>query len=772
MIPGIIYRGEFVNIETTRPLNDNIQQVCRLDILDTETLIPDGDDPAVFDLDMADEPVRVSVIDNAEDPFTPIRAKQLDANIYTTSIIEISTFAGGGDNRYKVNYYVNDILKFTGYLSTSDLSQQFMPDPNILHLIAGDGLGLLNDVALVDFNGDNPRLENQVMDYIAWALNGNGLQLPIVCCFNIREEFATPLISDDSGDGHFFKWIWLRAKTFEDNINTSINCYETLLRIIGEEATIFQDNGTWFIFRKDEYIIDRLYYLFTFDYLGTFVSSTTAQFTKSVGVNLPLSWMNDDEEVSLVNPVKRIEENFALENPIEILENADLSRGTDLTPTTINPDDWSLEQSGSPNYLPIAEGVGSVVTVDVDGYEKERFLRMEVAATSQFLFWRNEIKIPIQAGDKFRFQTDWRLDADPGGSGHYARQIARLALFGDDGSTWTLHARAGYDSSDPQTKWMLSINETLTQEGLAEQDDLSEWQTASCESTPAPVTGRLQIMLVHNTSTNVTGKDFAAISFEYIPYVLGTYGKYKGQQHNVEQVLSTKAKRTNDVFISDTLKQIWKGCLLKTNGNNVLYSSAGIGFSAPNIIALPLASGYQKYLFTPGAKLIIDAVANQGIFTIDTIVYHTIGNYTEITVKEQTITSVTQSAVLSEQLYIQANSFYNAQVFPNADYPDPTYLHPYGEIQAFDVWNQFRRLMRKFDGDVDGLESNTELPDLKYKYFLTDASQNTNNKMFMLIHFDQDQHTCEWNAFFYEVQDTTIINDYSGHEFKYLADKS
>lgn len=126
--------------------------------------------------------------------------------------------------------------------------------------------------------------------------------------------------------------------------------------------------------------------------------------------------------------------------------------------------------------------------------------------------------------------------------------------------------------------------------------------------------------------------------------------------------------------------------------------------------------------------------------------------------------------------HVLAGRFWNAAVFP-AGPPDDSYLHPFGYIQIFNVWNQVRLLNRIFRGMVDGIESGsidplgrTDLPSIFHTYFLTDPDEHTNNKRFMLLDMDMDLNKCEMNATLREVYDTVIGKKYSDpYEFKYLT---
>lgn len=836
-----LYKGTWVNIETDIS-NANNQKQIDVDIYDTDSGL--GAVETTIPLEMTGEPTIFETLDNAENKFTVLRPKKAEVKIYSSDSISIETFGGGGDQRFYAEIKYDSVLKFVGWLSISDLRQDFMPHPNEITLVATCGLNLLSNIPLTDFDGVNPTYEHRIIEYLAWIFSKTGHQLNIVCSFNLRSSDAAtinnaPLVtaatfslipnhvnvsttnffyvgqtvtitgtsgnnvtffvteveqltgvtsvhgsgnpfSNETGvtatftdqhpeNGHFFMQMWLFAKTFEDDINTCVDCAQALEIILKRMNYVTQKDGYWFINCIDE-LETRDLYLFTFDYLGNFVSNTTDDFVKSVGADELHTWMNDDQAKSLENAVKEVQINFGLDVPREILTNYDLSRGTDLTSTTVDPEGWKLER----NYPALAETStpGYIKKVFVDGQEKERYLYIEVSATNFYHAWRNLDKIYVHPGDKISISIDWRHDANEGGSGHYQLPVAMIRLWGDDGTHWHLNMSSGYGSIDPTTYWIQSNASWTTNarylyhEGDFGQDDLSEWQTASGTSAPIPVKGRLEVFLVHNFKSNERGKSFAAISFDYIPYIAGTYAKYKAHQYKVSQTLSTVQVIKDDAGIAGTIKYLFKRALLKVSGSNAIYTGA-ITFTNPNSISLPLASGYSNYLFAIGKK-ITSSGTNNLYYTIEDIIYHTIGDYTEIIIKEDNLTTILETTTLSEILFDLTDSFYAANVFPDGP-PDSTYYHPYGHIQVLDVWNQNNRVMSKVEGNIDHLGTDDDIPDITHKYFLTDPDLSTNNKVFMALHMRQNLHDVETNTLLHEVFDETIPKEYPEPEFKYVT---
>lgn len=128
--------------------------------------------------------------------------------------------------------------------------------------------------------------------------------------------------------------------------------------------------------------------------------------------------------------------------------------------------------------------------------------------------------------------------------------------------------------------------------------------------------------------------------------------------------------------------------------------------------------------------------------------------------------------------YISSERFWNAAVFPGG-VPSDDYLHPYGYIEAFNLWNQRRMVQRIFSGSIQGIDTD-ELDDLNrsdlfslfHTYILRDPSDHTNNKKFMLLDFDMDLKLCELNSFtLAEVYDTVLGKKYDDpYTFKYLTE--
>jgi hypothetical protein len=770
-IPLYIYRGTFVNTETTRPGNENIQKTFFIDIEDHETLVDDGSEQILIGLDMADAPVRVIVIDNDEESFTPIRSTQLEINFYTGSGVNIASFAEGADDRFKVHFYESDGIgqttHFRGILSTADNRQEFMPDPNLLTLVATDGLGLLNDIPLTDFDDNTPQNEHRVMDFIAYALSKTGHSLNINVVMNIRHEDADTLNADSTGDGHFYKYCWLDARSFEDEIGTCEDCYTVLEKLFTDSVKLFQHEGEWWIIRVDEIEYGHNYFVFSFDDEGIFLSKTEITRELTVGVGLPHAFMNDDAEISLERLYKEIVETFRYERWKETICNIDISRGNIADPVGTTEGE---EIEGEPECIdyysegvsgfftdldqPPVSGAEGLLKVSYDfGIEYERKLVGTAVARRHYFKMQ---PFPVAQGDKLTFGLDTRTDTDLGITNVFP---AHILLIANDGTYYVWDYDQPSDSNQwvsvvPASGWFLN-NWSYDRSG----EDTTEWKNISATSHPVPKAGKVYVRLV--VASAGIELWFQNITLEIQSLIGGSYRTITGHEHKVKQDVSTRNVRENQVYMNDGPSAAYKGVLLRPT-QGTLVQTDSLQFSGSSFSV----AGDQTALYTAGEYIYIDTVtpANDGLFRVTAVTYHIIGDTTQVTV-DGSFTTVTETGSVYRASFEVANRFYAGHVYPDGPVGDS--VRTFGRMQAFDVWNQFNRVMTRIEGTVDGTAT---MPSLIYKYFSGDATQMTVDRIFQLLHYEIDIHLCEWEAYFAEVVKSDVGKIYEGHSFKYLTE--
>jgi len=576
--PARIYRINFQSFHET----DDIQGY--VDIADTDNLIPDDDEPQIIPLVGVAGFPQLSVINNDEDPFTPILAQQLTVQFMSDLNTAMSTFCTGSDQRWSVHYYIGDDTKtiFRGFLQMEDHQEALLPIPNNVTLTANDGIGLLKDTPIS--NDDESILSGwlSLSEILALCLKKTGLSLELRVAFNIKlVGFIDDISIPNFNNQHLFNNVFLYYTTFEDKINTSINCYDAMALILGEEARLFQMKGQWWVVRVDE-IEDatRGLYVTSFDADGLFLANLgEITFEKKIRKELNIKLADAASVARVTRPHKSVRLEYNYDLPIEIPRNIDYSRG-DLN-ATISPtqkhydlDDW--EKLWSDTLTDEIQDTGIYVRrifSSID-YETERYIVLEAHAT-HFTFIKSS-PIFVHQKDKATVNVSRRYSVDIGGSGFYRDQMFQLRLYGDDGTFWT---HDGGTSADPSIGWIACTSTFRTNQQWHviegdDADDLTQAKTLfSTDVSEFPVDGTLYLLIYRSSLHGDTvATYYDNIQFTYIPYINGSYTKYTGQFHSTEQTGDYKAKRENQVLMSDSPKKLFKGAMWIFGSYTMLFS--------------------------------------------------------------------------------------------------------------------------------------------------------------------------------------------------------
>lgn len=762
---GIIYRMEFLNAEGF---------TVRVNISPTDILIPDVATPTVIPLTGSGTPVIVSASDNDEDKFTQIRSKSAKIQFVSDSSIGLdsSTFSQGGDNLWVCDIILQDTPEyiFRGFLMMADNQQPFQPDPQYVTLTATDHLAALKEIALVDYGGDNPIGKFKVGQFIAFCLLKTGLAFNIKVVNNLRAGSAqftmattfasggntltvadtkifypgqriiitgtvsnnatlfvktvdsstqitvvntiasegpvNATITDYNSQFHWYDKVELDSKTFEVEIGKCENCYSVLQKILGEDCFITQWNGEWWVFRVDE-MEDNPVYVATFDSNGLYVSTAAGtQYDKSIGRNEDSKFANADALLRFVRPHQFVKEKFSFNTPLEVPCNVAFLRGTIVldTPTRkiYTLDCWDKFKAPGNS---VSTATVHLYVDYVDGYEVNRYIVF--FDNGDFNFLQSE-EIPVKQGDKFNIEVTRRMQSNHGSGG--TDPCVQVRLYGNDGTFWTHHGKNAGAAADSDSAYWKACTSSFTtnQKFFAfeisdDQDDTQNIDLFSGEGAPVPIEGYLKILVYNSALYGATEDTYIQkVSFEYIPYINGTYERYSGQSTQIDRIETGYfANRDKEVSISDSPKPLLKGGMFLT---------------------IDAGSGDRSWLFPNW----FNAATNGGTFT---------------------------------------------------GLPSTDYLHPYGYIQAYSVWNQYKGYKNSLDrgiginifsGSIKGLTDNW--PDLLHRYSLTDMNNQTNNRYFLLISLSQDWKSCLWTACFVEIYNRVILKSYNDPLlFKYVT---
>ena len=795
-----LYFGEFSNSQVQYSDNSDLSQNVIVRIIDI--LDPSNDE---VDIELADNPVSFRIVDNSEDKFTPIRSKACEIRVFTNPNFNIMTFGTGGDNQYQVEICMNisDNVIFKGWLSVSDLRQDFQPDPNVLVLTATDGLGFLKDLPLTDFNGNRFTGMHRISEYIAGCLAKTGTPDFLIAEMNIKESTQQTDLN-----GHFFYTMYLDARTFESSLGEFENCFTVLEKILGEYCELSQQKGRWYIRAIDEFDAQPSKQI-RFTQTGQLSNELApAVYQKSIGSDMTLytlGFMNDDAQISLQRPYKFIRHEYKFEPPQELPCNVNFERGDFIgtlpdetidgvtyTAKKYHLDCWDLLKGSPATFSTYSTGDLYIKRL-FDEFEQEssRYAVVKWPTSPPEALVIKSTGIDVQFGDSFEMSWDIAVEQNLSiGTGNLI--VASILLEGNDGTYWFLDDPSGVASNtltfpaDPDTtmQWAQSNANWTTNYKLLTINvdtntiDNNQFRSISIgKVNKIPVDGKLYVIFHwgNNASFASSTLHISNVNFTYRGLINGSYQEYTGTENKVEQSGDYKASRDQQVYISDGPKLSFKGCLQKRVGDYLIMggAQATITFYNGNYFTLP---GYWTWLFPDGLPLLISGTSlnnSNDVFVVSTA-YSIVGNVTTVTLSRQTFAEVDSNYAISTIRFGLTEGFYNAAVFPDGP-PDPSYVKPFAEIRAQAVWNQFNRVFTAFEGTIDGLDTNDvdalgryDLPDLMHSYLIMDRHPGTDNKTFKLLHMDQNLDLCEWGFYLMEVYDSTIPKVYTGHSFKYI----
>ena len=779
--------------------------------LDSSTFSQGGDDLWKVDIYLQDTPELIFtgflIMADNQQPFQPDpQYCTLTATDQLGTIKDIPLVDSNGNNpigKYRVADLVAMCLNKTGLALNINVVNNLKP-----------GGGQLVNLATFSFSGNYVVTDNLITSFfypgqevtVAGTATHDGtynvdyvVQSPLITEVHFLETITAPgegaltTFTDTSSAAHWMDSVYIDAKTFEAEIGVSEDCQTILKKILGEDCYIVQYKGEWWIYRIDE-INDLPVYVATFDSEGAYVSTAAGtQYDISIGAIESFKFANADTLLRFIRPHGWIKETFNFNTPAEIPCNIDFERGDLVTTVSTIEKDFNLDCWNKRRGVPGAYNTPITITdyikrlYNENGYEIEKYIYITPqTGHSGFSSLDDEYiessPIPIEIEDKFTASIDWRLPNNvASSSGGF--KFMRFVLHGQDGSWWILGWEDFNDDTSP-AKWydtaLWTTNSAAGERNIiwGNQDE-TEWQSLSNTAPPAPVTGDLYIWLNQMYQSTTTGLNtdiyYANLNFEYIPLIYGTYQNFSGQYSRVDRTeIGYKAIQDNEVFISDSPKPILKGGMFLTSPAD-LYTGS-VSFSTGASVAV--LSGDYTAIFQIGMIIIITGTVSNNITAkILEVDYSIVGNQTGLVLSVATVSELTVTATFQYLTYHLFPVWYNSQPFATGYPTDSTYLHPYGYIQAYSVWNQFKGVndpvngrglgLNIFGGAVVGLTD--DWPDMIHRFSLTDLNAQTNDRYFMLISMEQNWRTCIWIATLVEVFNSAVGKTYGDpFEFKFI----
>jgi hypothetical protein len=480
-----------------------------------------------------------------------------------------------------------------GLLRPDEGNSPFQDKPYEVTFRATNGLSLLKDIPLVDSDGNNFTGTHKLIEYIAGALKQTNLDLPIrVFCNYYNTAFANRVITND-----MFNQAYLEYRTFMRDSIEYVSCYEALMIILDKFCRIEYWNGMWLIknIAELQYSPGRNYYT---DYNSSGVLQTGGEDTTNqyqIGKAVDLYPINEDQQIYSRFAIKSAKTVYNYEVWPEIPKNNKFERGTEFESgdatdeADVDNDGDTSEIIGTYKKFTIPDWEYGKIDVfdlphpamntipqifyrrsiyNIFGVEINREIIGETDPTddSNHAFWLRSEGIPVVKGGKINFSLDKRFQNNFGGGSFTIPAVLYMVVGGD-----AYYLNNNYGGVGRSTAyWRKAVN--LAGQLLIDYpagSDTRDYASLSISSDPIPFDGIFYIALQVNGPTSSTGDNqyYKNISFEYTPFVADGYVQVKGDYWIRSQNKVFPDVDENEVRISDSPQKVFKGALLKSNGD-------------------------------------------------------------------------------------------------------------------------------------------------------------------------------------------------------------
>lgn len=760
-----LYKGSFLNAESDINNDDNQQQVD-IYIYDTES--GEGAVETTIDLELAGDPLKMRFVNNSENKFEVINSKSAEIRVLTSDTVSLDTFVDGGDRRWFVEIYYGGNLIFQGWLITSDIEQDFLPDPNELVLTANDGLGFLDSEELTDFDGNPPTGVNSIFDYTAWCLNKSGIHRDIFIAANLREK-TRPSINLTS---------LVTGATF-NAVLQSFNVSETKFFYPGQSVTISgtaNNNGSVTI--KS---VSTSGGLTTVTCTGTRLAETvSATFTD-----------NDPSMASFANSTfleaRTFENNDGFLNCREVLQSIwkyharivavadevyiirvdEIENGA-FTMTSQQYDGTFLDII---SYNPFTE-IGSDKLLSWMNDDT----RLSAVRPVKFVKLTGDFDYPKSIPDNIEFDKgdfiadlpDETIDGD-------VFNVKKYAL-----DNWTLGRYSSNDPENPSPASNATYIKRYFQNGYEKKRFVvvtNDYGTSNpysyIRSNPIYLSkgDKADASVDFKYSSPPAGNDHVVAGFVFLGESGATYYLNSYLPAWVSAVANLFFGTVTFTYTDDDQKNDFQGISyniapVPEDGTLYIFLSSSFDsdgkdlyYSNLNLTIYPLINGsYEVYKgqYTKVTQSDPDKYKE----VIDDSVK--ISDFPRRLMKGALLKIV---RIGDSPVYGLTEGFYDARRYPDG-YTDDEQIKPFAIHQAQDIWWQNNRTMRTFEGTADRLG---DIPDLINRFILTDVGSSTNNKIFAALHLGVDLFLCETDIFLAEVFDETVARPVPETDFKYYT---
>lgn len=464
---------------------------------------------------------------------------------------------------------------FVGYLVPGEGEVDFLDHGYEVNISATDGLALLRQQPLSETSPGAWAGVHTLFAFIKECLSKTNLNLPIRINANIYESSMLTREADASKD--FFQQCGVHYRSLLKTPISFDSCYDVLTRFFHQHFSLYQWNGMWVINRNaemQESIGPTNWYTLYNPETSTFSGVKEAHTNAIVARSEKLHPINVNQRIASRFAIKSAKHIFPYDIQPEIPANNQFERGAfqgdgpDFKAWAI--DEWVYINITGPSAISALPGVLGAATeahyrkstYDTYGIETIREVALDMNSSAGAR-WLQSSPVPVNKGDKIAVRFDFKT-ALPDDEIQMGVMVVYIQPVG--GPRYSLRWNPGLS----QGQW---IQQPGTGADLAEirgswgQDEFTnEYKNFSVESAPLPIDGDMYFVLIHPAGRNNQFVYFTGFEVEYIPYTAGGYKKVLGDYWLTAQNQPFKDVVEEQVGLSDSLKKVIKGSLIRADG--------------------------------------------------------------------------------------------------------------------------------------------------------------------------------------------------------------
>lgn len=286
----------------------------------------------IFERGFSGLPIEVSGSANLKyqdkkDIFEPIISCSLSIDFDSSVDLPFEDLYSEKENTFLIKYYRNGAVLFVGFLKPDGIWEDLVSDKWLMSIDGIDNLSILKSLSFVKPNGTFFIGKKSQIEVIFNLLLRTGLNLPI----NVSIDLS--YLDIDTSTNSILEAVLINADRFYQDASKDkiMDCQEVLMSILQiYNATIFQQNGEWFIVRNID-LTDTITFKKYIN--GIYSSDNVIEIDILIGSDIEgteIIHANANQKKSIMPSVQTFRVGYEYGVVKSIIENSDLTFGSGL----------------------------------------------------------------------------------------------------------------------------------------------------------------------------------------------------------------------------------------------------------------------------------------------------------------------------------------------------------------------------------------------------------------------------------------------------------